>query len=265
MDGLMQNRTMRIAMAVLVVASVGLLAWSRLASSPASLPASPVASPRVTALDALAAQNRARLAALRIQLAIAPPVAGDARYPAALVTEVARELGVLGGARKMFDRDALIRDELSRLARDPAHVALAVELASDWQLATRLFGKQQAEARVYAQAMLRYLAETGAQQHVARAVDRIGAQLNAEGPWTKGIEYDYVDALAVYLRSVGTQQFLADAASYYAQMHLTERTSLEVQRAVYDSGILKDASPETLAQVRQQFWAFLGKEPPRGG
>jgi hypothetical protein len=33
---------------------------------------------------------------------------------------------------------------------------------------------------------------------------------------------------------------------------------------MYDSGILRDASPTVLAQVRKDFWNYLGKEPPNG-
>lgn len=238
-------------------------------------PGQPPAQPRgaeVTALNGLAEQNRARLERLRAELhdrRRAAGAHGDDATPAApdraaLVTELRDEIQILASARTMFNRDELIRAELARLARDPKHVALAVDLATDWQLASKLFGDQQAESRVYALQLLRHLAEAGDLRSVATAVDRIGTTLNTEDPWIKGVEYDYVDALSVYLRSVGTDKFLADQASYYDQMHLTERTSLEVQKAVHDSGILKEASAATLQQVRDEFWHYLGKEPPRG-
>jgi hypothetical protein len=164
----------------------------------------------------------------------------------------------------MFNRDELLGAELKRLAANPGHVALAVDLSADWRLANQLFGDAQAEARVYALHLLRHLAESGDPSWVATAVDRIGATLNAAESWTKGIEHDYVAALAAYLRAVGLDRFIADQAGFYERMHLSERTSLEVQKAFHDSGILVAASPVQIAQVREEFWRFLGKEPPRG-
>jgi len=237
----------------------------------ARAPAVARTAPDVPALADLARQNRARIERLRVELQHAPPGAvhdaksgGLARYPAALVGEVKTELAVLATARTMFNRDELIRTEMARLTRDAGQVALAIDLATDWRLATDLFGDQQAQSRVYALQLLRYLAETGKTDSVALAIDRIGAQLNAEPSWTKGIEYDYVDALASYLRAVGLDNFLADQAAYYDRMHLTERTSVEVQKAVHDSGILNNVPDSVLAQVRKEFWNYLGKEPPHG-
>jgi hypothetical protein len=226
------------------------------------------------ALSDLAQQNRARIEGLRAELAkartapaapaAAPTTPAARRYPAAMIAEVRSELKILASARTMFNRDDLIREELARLARDPQHVALAVDVATDWKLATQLFGDDQAQARVYALQLLRHMAETGTLHGVETAVDRIGVAMNAEEPWKKGIEYDYVDALSVYLRSVGVDRFLSEPMTYFDRMHLTERTSVEVQKAMYDSGILRDASPTVLAQMRKDFWNYLGKEPPNG-
>jgi hypothetical protein len=181
-----------------------------------------------------------------------------------MITDERNELNILASARTMFNRDDLIREEMSRLARDPRHVALATDVATDWQLATQLFGDEQAQARVYSLQLLRHMAEAGTLGGVETAVDRIGLALNTPDPWKKGIEYDYVDALSVYLRSVGIDKFLSEPMAYFDRMHLTERTSVEVQKAMYDSGILRDASPTVLAQVRKDFWNYLGKEPPNG-
>lgn len=224
------------------------------------------------ALSDLAQQNRARIEGLRAELARgrtapaapAPTTPAASRYPAAMVADVRSELKILASARTMFNRDDLIREELARLARDPQHVALAVDVATDWKLATQLFGDEQAQARVYALQLLRHMAETGTLHGVETAVDRIGVAMNDQEPWKKGIEYDYVDALSVYLRTVGIDQFLSEPMTYFDRMHLTERTSVEVQKAMYDSGILRDASPTVLAQVRKDFWSYLGKEPPNG-
>jgi hypothetical protein len=185
-------------------------------------------------------------------------------YPAELITEVRSELKILARARTMFNRDELIRAELERVGRNPKHVALAIDLASDWQLASKLLGDEQAPARVYALQLLRHLAEAGDTEAVETVVDRIGTALNTDEPWTKGIQYDYVDALSTYLRAVGIDRFLSDPATYYDRMHLTERTSLEVQKAIYDSGLLKQVSATTLEQVRKGFWLYLGKEAPHG-
>jgi hypothetical protein len=223
------------------------------------------------ALSDLAQQNRARIEALRAELAksraapaAAPATPAANRYPASMIAEVRSELKILASARTMFNRDELIRDELARLARDPQHVALAIDVATDWKLATQLFGDEQAQARVYSLQLLRHMAETGALHGVETAVDRIGVAMNDQEPWKKGIEYDYVDALSVYLRSVGIDKFLSEPMTYFDRMHLTERTSVEVQKAMYDSGILRDASPTVLAQMRKDFWNYLGKEPPNG-
>jgi hypothetical protein len=205
------------------------------------------------ALSDLAQQNRVRIGALRAELAksrAAPAAAAPAtpaanRYPAAMIAEVRSELKILASARTMFNRDELIRDELARLARDPQHVALAIDVATDWKLATQLFGDEQAQARVYSLQLLRHMAETGALHGVETAVDRIGVAMNDQEPWKKGIEYDYVDALSVYLRSVGIDKFLSEPMTYFDRMHLTERTSVEVQK-------------------RKDFWNYLGKEPPNG-
>lgn len=243
-----------------------LAAWWLRARAPAVSPRAP----DIPGLGDLARQNRARIERLRAELQHAPAADREAkagaaaRYPAALVGEIKTELAVLSTARTMFNRDELIRTEMERLARDANHVALAIDLATDWRLATELFGSEQAQSRVYALQLLRHLADSGKTDSVATAVDRIGAQLNTETSWTKGIEYDYVDALASYLRAVGLDNFLGDQAAYYDRMHLTERTSVEVQKAVHDSGILNNAPDSVLAQVRREFWSYLGKEPPHG-
>jgi hypothetical protein len=227
------------------------------------------------ALTDLGQQNRARIEALRAELnraratpaqpaPAAPATPTSSRYAASMIADVRSELKILASARTMFNRDELIREEMARLARDPRHVALAIDVATDWQLATQLFGDEQAQARVYSLQLLRHMAETGTLHGVETAVDRIGVAMNAEEPWKKGIEYDYVDALSVYLRSVGIDQFLSEPMTYFDRMHLSERTSVEVQKAMYDSGILRDASPTVLAQVRKDFWSYLGKGPPNG-
>lgn len=261
---MIRSTLVRMLFAGVVVFGIALGAWllhARSTPSPAS---------EIPVLDDLAQQNRTRLDALRAELqkaqraVVRAGAAPQDRYSAALIADVQSEIKVLATARTMFNRDELIRSELDRLAHDAKHVALAVDLATDWRLATQLFGDDQAESRVYALQLLRHLAETGNPDAVATAVDRIGQTLNAEDKWTKGIEYDYVDSLSVYLRSVGLDRFLADQAAYYDRMHLTERTSVEVQKAVHDSGILKDASPTIVAQVRSEFWRYLGKEPPHG-
>ena len=153
-----------IAGAVLSMAAVG--AWL-LYEQPETTAA---AASDPTALKDLAQQNRARLEGLRADLAkartaaAATPAASAAlgptaaRYPVAMITDVRNELKILASARTMFNRDDLIREEMSRLARDPRHVALATDVATDWQLATQLFGDEQAQARVYSLQLLRHMA-----------------------------------------------------------------------------------------------------------
>jgi hypothetical protein len=225
-----------------------------------------------SALDGLASQNRARLEKLRSELqgshVAAPNTRGHSdttgKYPAELIAEMTRQLKIVAKARAMFNRDELLRSELERVARDPRHVALVVDVASSWRLASELFGEDQAQARVYSLQVLRHRAQTGDIKGVETAVDRIGAELNGEGAWTKGVEHDYVEALAIYLRSVGVEKLLAAPELYYDRMHLSARTSLEVQKAFHDSGILKDVSATSLAQLRKAFASYLGEEPPRG-
>jgi hypothetical protein len=237
--------------------------------------AEPPGKAEASALEGLASQNRTRIEQLRSELqgaraaAPRPPELRDATgnhagYSAELIAEVTRELKIVARARTMFNRDELIRAEMERAARDPKHVALVIDVASSWRLASELFGEDQAQARVYSLQVLHHLADTGDVKGVETAVDRIGAELNAEATWTKGIEHDYVDALAIYLRSIGLEKLIAAPELYYDRMHLSARTSVEVQKAFHDSGILTNASATALAEVRKMFSSYLGEEPPHG-
>ncbi|HEY5959747.1 MAG TPA: hypothetical protein VIV60_24505, partial [Polyangiaceae bacterium] len=140
---------------------------------------------------------------------------------------------------------------------DPAALALAVAVATDLEAAKEIYGKEQALMRTYAVGSVSYAAAHGHPEIAVNAVDVLGKKLNESEHWEKGIERDYVDLTASYIRTLGRQTLLADPESVWRRIHLTERTSVEVGRALYDSGVLGDIGTQDRQVLSSSYDGYI--------
>lgn len=164
--------------------------------------------------------------------------------------------------RRMFNRTALQEKEYERVVNDPAALALARDVATDVAAAQEIYGDEQALMRTYAVRSLSYAAAHGKPEVVENAVDVIGRKLNVSEKWEKGVQHDYVELAASYVRHLGRQALLADPESVWQRIHLTERTSVEVGRALYDSGVLGDLATDDRQRLSASYDRYIeGLQP----
>lgn len=249
----------RVRRAVLIVAGAALVLWTALL---ARVPPAPAPhEPEVQAVEApagslagLALRNARSLEATRERLANewqSTYIESDTE-DGRVAERFLDSAFVLHAARAMYNRDELQGAEYDRIAADPVALSLARRIAVDAEEAERVFGPDQAFVRVYA---VRTLAHVSKQRPevVAEAAAVLGQKLNAAPEWKKGIEHDYVELVAAYCRAIGPDTILSDPESFMKRIQLTPRTSLEVSRAMWDSGVLHSFTAEQMTSLKAVF------------
>ncbi len=211
-------------------------------------------------LETLADHNEQRLRSHKRQLqqsrrrtTASQNAHGIAGYDAATVDKLRESAFVAHRARAMFNRDQLVKNEVEAFIQNPDAVHLALDVVTDYTLAARIYGEDQAFARIHAIRVLRHLAKTGHHSHVEEAVIRLGAKLNEMSVWEKGIDHDYVALLSTYIRAMGLTKILDDPETFLATIGHTPKTSLQIHKAFWDSGILRDIEETKLTKLATYF------------
>lgn len=210
------------------------------------------AEPSNDPLDKLATLNARRLEETRERLAKEQTLPNTGDDETKVAERFLDSAFVLHAARNMYNRDELQDVEYKRIAQDPAALALVRKVAVDVDAALEIYGQHQAFARTYAVRALGRMAKKQP-EIAAQAVEELGKKLNQHKEWKKGIQHDYVDLLAAYSRALGPENILNDPESFMRRIQLTQRTSTEVERALWDSGIIGSLTPEQMTTLKDTF------------
>jgi hypothetical protein len=221
-----------------------------------------------TLLATLAAGNRKRLELARFKLAEGAGRPSDQEgaegHPGAAISAFLRSAKLLQESTRMLNRDEVQGTELASVAANPGTLALARQLATDAALAERLYGKDQAVARVAAVRTLTHLARNGRADLVGEAVNVLGKKLNASQEWSKGVEHDYTDLLTSHILAVGKAEILKNPEAFFSQIQLSPRTRAEVGRAFFSSGFQASVTADEMARLREVYRRYVPRSQTGG-
>ncbi|WP_437659799.1 hypothetical protein [Sorangium sp. So ce1182] len=136
-------------------------------------------------------------------------------------------------ARQRPNRLALQQELLTRLAADPAAIALLRDTLICGRVARDTFGEHQAEARVLALKLLRHLAETGRSEPLEETLVTLAARLTEGGDLNKRADADLVDMLADLIELDDGRALLADPSGYLGALGFRRALAKHYRRGVF--------------------------------
>lgn len=191
-------------------------------------------------------------------------VAKDQGFPSPVVTEKFRESTLqVYKHRRSVDRNTLMEDQYARLAKDPEAIRVASLIVGSPQMSTQIFADDQAYARVFAIGLLDYLARNGQTASLEESVQRIGRYLSENGSRAQGVDADFVDLLSSYIRNTGIQSIVDHPEEFLQRISYSQTLALDVEKAFYDSGVLRKMTPEQNKILRPYFTAKQGQVIPK--
>lgn len=157
-------------------------------------------------------------------------------------------------ANRMLGRDELRAQIMDSLLAEPGYLKVVTDVVVDWRYAESLFGSEQALARVSSIEVVKRAAERGDSAPIETAMSKLGDTLNAQQTWEKGIQHDYTDLIAGYINTLDTDKFLDNPQHFFELVKLTERTSNEIAKGLYDSK-MRAISKEVLRERLGRYFA----------